>query len=218
MSSERQAEANRRNGARSKGPVSPEGKKTSSRNATTHGLLSETVLLPGEDTEAYIRMADGILADLKPVGQFEKILVHRIISLCWRLKRSPLLEAAILRMPNYSAQEERSKERLLKAIHRLGLEEDRREAGADDQNSQADLNHSGREAELHPAVAQAGDAFLRDCGRENALSKLSRYETSLERSLMRTLHELQRLQAARQGKDVGPPVAIDIDVAGPDQG
>jgi len=59
-----------------------------------------------------------------------------------------------------------------------------------------------------------GDAFKRDSTHANALSKLSRYETSMERSWYKALHELQRLQAARQGEYVPLPVALDIDVSG----
>lgn len=47
---------------------------------------------------------------------------------------------------------------------------------------------------------------------EKTLDKVSRYETTLERSLFRTLHELQRLQDARSGRPVLPPVALDVDV------
>jgi hypothetical protein len=47
---------------------------------------------------------------------------------------------------------------------------------------------------------------------EVELDKLSRYEAALERSLMRTLHEPQRLQAARQGGIVAP-LALDVDFA-----
>jgi len=39
-----------------------------------------------------------------------------------------------------------------------------------------------------------------------------RYETALERSLYKALHELQRLQAARAGVPVPPPAAADVDV------
>lgn len=45
------------------------------------------------------------------------------------------------------------------------------------------------------------------------LDKVSRYETTLERSLFRTLHELQRLQAARAGERVLPPAAVDVDLS-----
>lgn len=44
------------------------------------------------------------------------------------------------------------------------------------------------------------------------LDRLSRYETGLERSLLRTLHELQRFQAARQG-GISVPLALDVGVA-----
>jgi hypothetical protein len=46
----------------------------------------------------------------------------------------------------------------------------------------------------------------------DALSKLHRYEAGLERAYWRTLHELQRLQAARAGEDVAPPAVVDVAV------
>lgn len=42
---------------------------------------------------------------------------------------------------------------------------------------------------------------------------LCRYETTIERFLYKALHELQRLQTARRGGRVAPPVALDVDVA-----
>lgn len=44
------------------------------------------------------------------------------------------------------------------------------------------------------------------------LEKVARYETHLERSLYKALHELQRLQAARTGAGVAP-LALDVDVS-----
>jgi hypothetical protein len=60
-----------------------------------------------------------------------------------------------------------------------------------------------------------GWAFIRDANGQNAFSKLSRYETTIERGLYKALHELQRLQAARTAAgSVPPPVAVDLDVSG----
>jgi hypothetical protein len=42
---------------------------------------------------------------------------------------------------------------------------------------------------------------------------LSRYESTLERGLFKALHELQRLQAARQGEAVPLPAAVDVEVS-----
>ena len=41
---------------------------------------------------------------------------------------------------------------------------------------------------------------------------LTRYENVLSRSLLRNLHELQRLQAIRAGELVAAPAVMDVDV------
>ena len=54
--------------------------------------------------------------------------------------------------------------------------------------------------------------FLNDANGPNALSKISRYEAAIWRSIYRTLHELQRLQAARSGAEVSAPAVVDLNV------
>ena len=49
------------------------------------------------------------------------------------------------------------------------------------------------------------------------MEKVNRYETTLERSLLKTLHELERRQAARDGQTVPLPVAVDVNVSGAGQ-
>lgn len=46
-----------------------------------------------------------------------------------------------------------------------------------------------------PESTTLGRAFNLDADEANAFSKLSRYETPIERSLYKALNELQRLQA-----------------------
>lgn len=53
--------------------------------------------------------------------------------------------------------------------------------------------------------------------RYDYFSVLSRYETGLERSLYRALHELQRMQALRRGNMAALPVAVDIQVSDTDR-
>lgn len=48
--------------------------------------------------------------------------------------------------------------------------------------------------------------------KEDELNKITRYEAHLDRCLYRTLHEFQRLQAARVHGDVPAPVAIDVTI------
>jgi len=46
------------------------------------------------------------------------------------------------------------------------------------------------------------------------IDKIVRYETTIERSLFRALHELQRIQATRSGEKIPTPLAVDINVSG----
>jgi len=45
------------------------------------------------------------------------------------------------------------------------------------------------------------------------LERLGRYETQLEKSFFRLLHELERLQGRRMGQGVLPPVVVDVNVS-----
>ena len=56
------------------------------------------------------------------------------------------------------------------------------------------------------------DAAFNNYGREK-MGVLSRYEVTLERSLYKALHELQRLQASRNGQAVPLPEAVDVEVS-----
>jgi hypothetical protein len=47
----------------------------------------------------------------------------------------------------------------------------------------------------------------------DTVTKMSRYESMLERGLYKALHELQRLQAARNGIPVPLPAALDVNVS-----
>lgn len=42
--------------------------------------------------------------------------------------------------------------------------------------------------------------------------KFFRYETMLERGIFKALHELERLQARRNGKNVPLPIAVDLEI------
>jgi len=70
MTSARKAEANRQNALKSTGPRTPEGKAAVRLNALRHGLLSEDILLPGEDEEALRELAERLRAELQPVGSW----------------------------------------------------------------------------------------------------------------------------------------------------
>jgi len=48
-------------------------------------------------------------------------------------------------------------------------------------------------------------------------SNLLRYEVALSRSMLRSLHELERLQAKRAGEHVPAPAVMDVNVHLPEE-
>ena len=63
-------------------------------------------------------------------------------------------------------------------------------------------------------VKTLGQALSYDFANHDTYGKLVRYESSIERGIFKALHELQRLQSARNGENVLPPIALDVDVSG----
>lgn len=176
MTNPKKIDSNRKNALKSTGPKTEEGKKVSRMNALKHGILSQEILLPDEDESALIKLREGFNNEFSPVGDIEEILVDRIVSLIWRLKRLGQTEASIFR--SYEAD-----------------------------NSFKVFSDN---------VSALGKSFIDDSNGANAFSKLSRYESTIERGLFKAIHELQRIQAARQGKAVPLPITVDIDVTGVD--
>src|SRR5262245_4797418 len=90
------AAVNRANSQHSTGPRSEAGKRRSSLNALTHGLTAESAVLPSEDLAAYDRYKQSFMDEYPPKGPTEPDLVNALADTGWRLKRIPLLEAALL--------------------------------------------------------------------------------------------------------------------------
>ena len=87
MSTQKQIDASRINGANSQGPVTPQGKQTSSLNATSHGLLSSSIVLKGESIERFEALNDALLAEHQPATQSEISLVNAMAAALWRQSR-----------------------------------------------------------------------------------------------------------------------------------
>jgi hypothetical protein len=163
MTSEAQLAANRINATKSTGPRTRLGKAVVALNGMKHGLLSRESLVRGESEADLVEFGKRLRVQLCPVGEIELLLVDRIASTAWRLRRLLRVETLLY----------------------------------------------DREDKL--------DAAFNSYGREK-MGVLSRYEVTLERSLYKALHELQRLQAARHGQAVPLPDMIDeVSISGPDE-
>src|SRR6516165_4625329 len=99
MSSAAQRKASKINGARSRGPVTEEGKERSKMNGLKHGLGAKTLILPGENAAEFDVELEQAIDDYQPRDWTESRLVHHIVSADWfhlrvqraqfeRLKRS----------------------------------------------------------------------------------------------------------------------------------
>ena len=87
MRTPKQTEASRANGAKSKGPVTPQGKRNSSRNSTRHGLLAETIVLEAEHTGRFLELLDALVEEHQPRTPTETMLVDTIAVARWRQDR-----------------------------------------------------------------------------------------------------------------------------------
>ncbi len=96
MPSERQKAASRANGAKSRGPVTPEGKLRSSRGNVEQGMLARTVVLDGESRHRFHALMTSLREELKPETAIENLLVHKMAVAHWRLLRVWGMEKAAI--------------------------------------------------------------------------------------------------------------------------
>jgi hypothetical protein len=93
MATTAQFDANRVNAQASTGPVTPEGKARSARNAATFGLFSaHGFAFPGEE-EMYARFREEYTASLAPDSALEHTLAAEITHAAWRLRRCVQMQA-----------------------------------------------------------------------------------------------------------------------------
>src|SRR5215211_5575474 len=221
MTSDRKVEANRRNALKSTGPKTPKGKAAVRLNALKHGLLSREVLLPGEDEDALRELGERLRAELQPVGELENLLVDRIIASYWRLRRLGRVEAGIFVWELYEELAERAEHDvrgyesyLSDILDDLGPSFEPPTITNERKHREALERAEEMRVKQNEEAATLGRTFARDADKANAFSKLSRYETAIERQLYRALHELERRQAARRGAALTPPHVLDVEVSG----
>jgi hypothetical protein len=86
--------SNLKNAQLSTGPRSKLGKFAASRNAITHGLSGNAVLLSSESPSEFQQFLCSIVSSLKPLGGMEVFLVQRIANCAWKLRRVNRVETS----------------------------------------------------------------------------------------------------------------------------
>ena len=95
-SSKRRKQASRANGARSRGPTTPEGKSRSSYNAIRHGLLANCVVLRTEPRESFEALLNQYVERFTPLDDVEFGMIEEMASCYWRLRRGWAIETELL--------------------------------------------------------------------------------------------------------------------------
>ena len=92
--SEAQIAASRANGAKSKGPKTPEGKRIASLNAERHGLLSRLAVMDGEDQAGFLQLSHNLIELFQPADEHEANLVEIMLTSIWRRQRAMSMETS----------------------------------------------------------------------------------------------------------------------------
>ncbi|MCZ2151575.1 MAG: hypothetical protein LC126_27855 [Bryobacterales bacterium] len=94
--SQAHSDAARGNGARSQGPISPEGKARSSQNARTHGLTASRIaFLSPEEQEEYDTLLRHYTARHLPKTPEELDVFNMLLHAAWRLRNLTVAEAQL---------------------------------------------------------------------------------------------------------------------------
>ena len=152
------------------GPTPPHGKAIASKNALKHGLLSQEVLMDHEEADSLVLLSESITESLNPVGTMETLMVDRIITNVWRLRRAIFVETQTMDWYTH--------EKLL------------------------DFDNTPEE--------QMDRRYTKKILSNDSVEKILRYETTIERGIFKALHELERMQAVRNGREVALPSMVDM--------
>src|SRR3954462_7998459 len=91
-----QIEASRRNGARSKGPVTEEGKARASRNALKHGLTAlHHLVLEDEVPDALEALIATVAEETNATSEIEARVARRLALALWKGERAERIEVAL---------------------------------------------------------------------------------------------------------------------------
>jgi len=90
------AAVNRENGAKSQGPVTPDGKQRASANSLKHGFFASVEKLNPQDAPVYQHLVYDLRRTLHPDNPVEELAIRELAMLSARLQRIEAAEYALL--------------------------------------------------------------------------------------------------------------------------
>lgn len=214
MPTDRQIEAKRSNARKSTRPRS-RAKSRVAANALEHSLVGRHIVIPSEDADDYNDFRARIVNSLEPEGALERLLAHKVVDDAWRLRRIPILEAAVHRR----SRGERPIRKVPAVVEVPGSVENapapasitrkplRTDCRVDAERTLQQVRNDKANLSMGDAVFEASRVLETSVV---VFSNLWRHERALTHTLHRTLRELQRLQAIRREEHVPAPCATDL--------
>jgi len=115
--SEARKAAARINGAKSRGPTSPEGRDRSRRNSTQHGMAGSGLVVPLDDSAEVERRSIAMQAEMAPRTEMGRFLVGRLAELTVRVERCSKQERAATKRLSDHAEAAFDEARLAEVDH-----------------------------------------------------------------------------------------------------
>lgn len=75
------------------------------------------------------------------------------------------------------------------------------------------MEYNKNDMRMDLGIGQEETGKIADMLKGGRIDNILRYETTIERGIFKSLHELQRLQGMRNGQTANMPVAVDIDIS-----
>ena len=145
--------------------------------------------MPGEDEEALRELGERLREELQPVGVLENLLVDRIVSAYWRLSRLGRVEAGIFAWERYAELAERASQEARSYTKQevsttILIDSELPTTTVTDEKKYDEAiseppNDGGDSEKAKPPRWGERSSATRTA--PNAFSKLSRYETAIER-------------------------------------
>lgn len=180
-----------------------------------HGILSQQVLVSGEDPEEFETFRQELVEGAAPVGPMETLLVDQMVTCMWRYRRMLQVESGLFEYRHFEAEAahyDREAESHVVTRFLLNPDDDalvQRTVVDPDAHEEAVANKETALSRQQAPLSQLGRGFAED---EKTYSALARYKSAILRDYYKAYHELERLQRARGGEAVDAPVAVDVTV------
>jgi hypothetical protein len=221
MATKAQTEASRRNAQKSTGPKTLSGKGSASKNSLRHGLTAkQLVLWPTDEPKAWAELREKVISRYMPENVLEEIFIDRMVKALIDSSHAEQLEVAIVCDGTISRLAERALITAKATEHGAtdNLEEMNAaldEIGPADAEGEPPQGKNADEQKTTSPPRLPRKTVENFVGNLNALGLVNRYHSRSDSHLRSAMHELERLQAARRGQKLTPPLIVDINLNDP---